>query len=131
MQHCFGCLRYICSPFLFSKPCRICIQWSMPRQDEQVANFALRRSAKASLGLESRCQLMTQLSRVSNPCCQIQVERGDFLGTGIGWFHFPCFWNQGPQFKVSRFFVLPLIMLVVIPFYTGFGQTSKVFRSSG
>jgi len=33
---------------------------------------------------------------------QIQVERGDFLGTGIGWFHFPCFWEQGPQFKVSR-----------------------------
>jgi len=33
---------------------------------------------------------------------QIQVERGDFFGTGIGWFHFSCFWSQGPQFKVSR-----------------------------
>ena len=38
------------------------------------------------------------------PCCQIQVERGDFFGTGIGWFHFSCFWSQGPQFKVSRCF---------------------------
>ena len=46
----------------------------------------------------------TQLSHFSNPCCQIQVERGDFFGTGIGWFHFPCFWSQGPQFKVSRCF---------------------------
>jgi len=33
---------------------------------------------------------------------QVHVERGDFMGIGMGWFHFNCFWRQGPTYKVSR-----------------------------
>ena len=80
--------------------------------------------------------LMTQFPHASSPRCQIQVERGDFLGTGIGWFHFPCFWEQGPSFKVSRYVFCPLSkacceLQLVIYDLTGFGQTSRASHSFG